>query len=128
MAVEISDLSENPTEHLNKLVKVKGYPSFVGEQSFLVAFLFYDPVTETTSISFSEIKTKTYKLYESLNSGKWVIMIDKDGPLYLPMLPIVPAPGKIYENYIEVVGTFMEDGKEKGKYFIEVESVKELVP
>ena len=77
------------------------------------------------SISFSEVRTTTYLLYESKNNeSKSVRMIDKEGPLYLPMLPVVPIPRKIYENHLEVTGTFMKD--KENKYFIEVESIKEM--
>ncbi len=126
---EISDLNENIESLKGEIVRTKGYPVFVGEESIWVPIV--KPGFGTgipTTISWVESQENIFKLYDKKDEESESLLMVKE-TMGLPSLPFSTAPIVEYDGEkLEVTGRVVngkiKDG-EKNTYFLRIHSVKE---
>ncbi len=124
--VGLNQIIENPSVYEHKRIATKGYPEYIGNENYFIAYPYYDMNLKMQTISLSEVTLTTHRLHTSPDKkSNYFTITEKNRGTYL-LVPIVPSFEDKYKNLTKVTG-YVEKDKDN-KYFLEVSSAEELLP
>jgi hypothetical protein len=106
------------TAYYGQTVETAGYPLFVSEETYFMAYPYYDPALGLPMTSLSQVIETTYYLYSNeSHAGRHITFVTKSGGMFLP-LPVVMTSRPEYPRKITVYGTVIKDSK--GNYLLSI--------
>lgn len=119
--IGLDELVNNPENHENKTVKVCGYVTKeLGEKTYFTAYAYPSSSGNSTQISLSQIKVKSWVFTDGSNEIEVSI---KKGGTYLHLPVVLTSSPELSDKKISITGTWRK--MDKGKYIFRISNVEE---